>query len=68
MLVESGPAQADTMGLDVFLQAKKTGLGVYQRLGFQIVSHIIQHDSELGGEGGYGAYFLVRSTKPKQYV
>jgi GNAT superfamily N-acetyltransferase len=45
MLVRRGISEAEEMGLDVFLRAKKAGLGVYKRTGFQLVDQIIQDDS-----------------------
>ena len=58
-LVASGVRQADKMGLPIFVMAFKAGRGVYARLGFKEVECIIQDDSQFGGKGEYGAYFMV---------
>ncbi|MCJ1433060.1 hypothetical protein MMC27_002419 [Xylographa pallens] len=62
MLVESGVRAAEEMGLDVFVLGMKAGLGVYRRVGFELVEQIVQDDSRFGGKGEYGAYFLVREV------
>ncbi len=51
--------EARRMGVDIFILAFKAGLGVYKRLGFKIVDQIIQDDSMYGGQGEYGAYYMV---------
>ena len=39
--------------------AYKAGRGIYSRLGFQEVDRVIQDDSQFGGAGEYGVYFMV---------
>ncbi|KAI5928538.1 hypothetical protein F4810DRAFT_644084 [Camillea tinctor] len=63
MLVESGIAQAERMGVDIFVLAYKAGLGVYFRLGFKLLEQLIQDDSKYGGQGEYGAYFLEKEVQ-----
>ncbi|KAK4140959.1 uncharacterized protein C8A04DRAFT_14466 [Dichotomopilus funicola] len=58
-LVKSGLEQANKLGLDVFVRAMKPGVPVYQRLGFRLERELIQDDSEYGGPGDFGDYFLV---------
>ncbi|KAI0603489.1 hypothetical protein F4775DRAFT_533908 [Biscogniauxia sp. FL1348] len=58
LLVEAGIAQAEKMGVDIFVLAYKAGLGVYLRLGFTLLDQLIQDDSKYGGRGEYGTYFL----------
>lgn len=56
----SGIAQAEKMGVDIFVLAFKAGLGIYQRLGFKLLDQLVQDDSKYGGKGEYGTYFLER--------
>ncbi|KAI1865573.1 hypothetical protein JX265_007896 [Neoarthrinium moseri] len=65
MLVASGVAQSERLGIDIFLMAYKAGLGVYKRLGFEMLEYYIQDDSQWGGKGEYGTYFLERTVKTK---
>lgn len=37
----------------------KEGRGIYVRLGFKEVDRVIQDDSQYGGAGEYGAYFMI---------
>jgi ribosomal protein S18 acetylase RimI-like enzyme len=62
MLVESGIREIDKIGLDldIFVRAKKAGLGVYKRIGFNLMDQIVQDASKYGIKEEYGAYFLVR--------
>jgi len=53
------------MGLDVFVVACKEGLGLYQRQGFVLLDQVIQDDSQWGGTGEHGMYFLDRITEKK---
>ncbi|KAI1082213.1 hypothetical protein F5B20DRAFT_532571 [Whalleya microplaca] len=62
LLVESGIAQAEKMGVDIFVLAYKAGLGVYKRTGFKMLDQLIQDDSKYGGKGEYGAYFMEREV------
>lgn len=39
--------------------AFKAGLGIYRRLAFKEVERVIQDDSQFGGKGEYGAYFVI---------
>ncbi|KAH6624166.1 hypothetical protein B0J18DRAFT_427476 [Chaetomium sp. MPI-SDFR-AT-0129] len=64
-LVRSGLEQADKLGLDVFVRAMKPGVPVYQRLGFRLERELIQDDSEYGGPGDFGDYFLVYEQSGK---
>jgi GNAT superfamily N-acetyltransferase len=66
MLVESGIAQSETLGIEIFLLGFKAGLGVYKRLGFEMLEYNIQDDSKYGGKGEYGTYFLERKAKKEQ--
>jgi hypothetical protein len=52
-----------SLEFDIFVQAKKAALGVYQRANFVLVDGIIQDDTVFGGKGEYSAYFLVREKK-----
>lgn len=54
------------MGLDVFVHGLKAGLGVYKRAGFRLVDQIILNDSEYGGKGDYGSYFLVKKAETEE--
>lgn len=58
-LVESGIKQAEKMGIPIFVMAYKTGLGIYTRLGFKEVDRVIQDCAQWGGQGEYGAYFMI---------
>ncbi|KAH8694012.1 hypothetical protein BGW36DRAFT_361834 [Talaromyces proteolyticus] len=58
-LVESGIHCAEKIGLPIFILAFKAGRSIYERLGFKEVYRVIQDDSKYGGQGEYGAYFMV---------
>ncbi|KAK9386669.1 hypothetical protein V1515DRAFT_645294 [Lipomyces mesembrius] len=66
MLVQSGIAVAERLGMDVFVHGMQAGLGVYTRLGFELIEQIILNDSNYGGKGEYASYFLVKKCKPVQ--
>lgn len=63
MLVERGIAEAEKMGIDIFVMAYKAGLGVYTRLGFELLESLIIDDSPWGGKGEYGCYFMEKTIK-----
>ncbi|CAD6567379.1 MAG: hypothetical protein ASARMPREDX12_000232 [Alectoria sarmentosa] len=63
MLVQNGIREARKLGLDVFVHGMKAGLGVYKRTGFRLVDQMILNDSEYGGKGEYGSYFLVNEAE-----
>jgi hypothetical protein len=63
MLVESGIAESEKIGVDVIVMAYKSAVGVYKRLGFEMLEYLIQDDSTYGGEGEFGAYFMARNVK-----
>lgn len=63
MLVNSGIKEARKLGLDVFVHGMKAGLGVYKRAGFRLVDQMNLNDSEYGGKGEYGSYFLVKEAE-----
>lgn len=58
-LVESGVRFAEKIGVPIFTMAFKAGRGIYARLGFQEVDRVIQDNSQFGGAGEYGAYFMI---------
>ncbi|OIW25270.1 hypothetical protein CONLIGDRAFT_656928 [Coniochaeta ligniaria NRRL 30616] len=58
-LVESGIQYAENARLPIFAMAFKAGQGIYRRLAFKEVERVIQDDSQFGGKGEYGAYFVV---------
>ncbi|CZR58595.1 uncharacterized protein PAC_08487 [Phialocephala subalpina] len=58
-LVESGIRHANKIRLPIFVMAFKAGRGVYTRLGFKEVNRNIEDDSQYGGAGEYGAYFMI---------
>jgi ribosomal protein S18 acetylase RimI-like enzyme len=62
-LVESGIAEAQRLGVDIIVMAYKSAVGVYKRLGFEMVEQLIQDDSKYGGKGEFGVYFMIRKTK-----
>lgn len=65
MLVASGIAQAEKLGVDIYMMAYKAGLHMYQRLGFEMLEYKIQDDSKWGGKGEYGTYFLEKAIVPR---
>lgn len=65
MLVTSGIAQAEKLGVDIYMMACKAGLHMYQRLGFDMLEYKIQDDSKWGGKGEYGTYFLEKVIVPR---
>lgn len=64
-LVESGIQHAEKIGLPIFVLAFKAGRGIYERLGFKEVDRVIQDDTKYGGQGEYGAYFMVYDVRPE---
>lgn len=62
-LVEGGIAEAEKAGVDIFVMAYKAGLNVYRRLGFTLLDQMIIDDSQWGGQGEYGCYFLEYKVK-----
>lgn len=68
MLMEVSLQQAVTMGLDVSVHAKKAGLGVYKRLGFELVDQVVIDESKYGGPDEYSAYFLMKRVKWQESV
>ncbi|KAI1210763.1 acyl-CoA N-acyltransferase [Annulohypoxylon truncatum] len=58
-LVQSGIRHAEEIGLPIFVMSYKAGRGVYERLGFKEVERVIQDDTEYGGKGEYGTYFMI---------
>ena len=67
-LVESGMRQAEKLGLDVFIQAMKAGMGVYERLGFRTEKEFVQDDSKNGGKGDHVVYFMLYEQNPGSNV
>jgi predicted N-acetyltransferase YhbS len=66
-LVEAGLKEAEKLGVDVFVLAYKAALGLYLRLGFNLVEELIQDVTKWGGEGEYGTYFLVYTSSKKDH-
>ncbi|KAL4768457.1 hypothetical protein BDW60DRAFT_211001 [Aspergillus nidulans var. acristatus] len=64
-LVESGIQRAEKLRLPIFILAFRAGRGIYERLGFREVDRVIQDDTKYGGQGEYGAYFMVYDVPPK---
>ncbi|KAI1454800.1 acyl-CoA N-acyltransferase [Annulohypoxylon moriforme] len=58
-LVQSGIRYATEVGIPIFVMSYKAGRGVYERLGFREVERVIQDDTEYGGKGEYGTYFMI---------
>ncbi|KAF2964112.1 hypothetical protein GQX73_g9475 [Xylaria multiplex] len=58
-LVAHGIRQSEKMRLPIFAMAFKAGLGIYTKLGFKEVDRVIQDNSQWGGVGEYGAYFMI---------
>ncbi|PVH78623.1 acetyltransferase [Cadophora sp. DSE1049] len=62
-LVESGMREAKKLGLDIFIVAMPSGMGVYERLGFRVERELVQDDSMFGGTGDHRTYFMVFEQK-----
>ncbi|KAB5550023.1 acyl-CoA N-acyltransferase [Coniochaeta sp. 2T2.1] len=62
-LVEAGMGYAEKARLPIFAMAFKAGFGIYRRLGFKEDERVIQDDSQFGGKGEYGAYFMIYDVK-----
>lgn len=58
-LVRSGIKHAEEIGIPIFVMSYKAGRGVYERLGFKEIERVIQDDTEYGGKGEYGTYFMI---------
>ncbi|KAJ9130903.1 hypothetical protein NKR23_g11968 [Pleurostoma richardsiae] len=63
MLVESGIAESERMGVDVIVMAYKAAVGLYKRIGFDTLESLIQDTSKYGGASEFGAYFMVRNVR-----
>ncbi|KAI0123300.1 acyl-CoA N-acyltransferase [Xylariales sp. AK1849] len=63
MLIESGIAECERLNVDIIVMAYKAAVGIYQRLGFEMLEHLIQDDSRYGGKGEFGAYFMIRNAR-----
>lgn len=50
-MVVSGMKEAERAGLDIYVRAFQSGVGVYKRLGFRAEQEIIQDDTVYGGPG-----------------
>ncbi|OGM45515.1 hypothetical protein ABOM_006474 [Aspergillus bombycis] len=61
-LVASGIRAAKSINVPIVTMSYKAGRGVYTRLGFEEVDRVIQDDSQYGGAGEYGAYFMIYDT------
>ncbi|KAH8668962.1 acyl-CoA N-acyltransferase [Xylariales sp. PMI_506] len=62
LLVEHGVAEAERLGVDVIVMAYKPAVGIYKRLGFELVEQYLEDDPKDGGKGEFGAYFMVRKS------
>ncbi|KAE8398253.1 hypothetical protein BDV37DRAFT_276256 [Aspergillus pseudonomiae] len=58
-LVASGIRAAQSIDVPIVAMSYKAGRGVYTHLGFEEVDRVIQDDSQYGGAGEYGAYFMI---------
>lgn len=65
LLVESGIAVSENLGVDTIVMAYKAAVGLYRRLGFEMLEYLVQDDSAFGGEGEFGAYFMLRKCDKK---
>ncbi|KAH6647291.1 acyl-CoA N-acyltransferase [Truncatella angustata] len=63
LLMEASLAESDRLGIDVFMVAYKAGLGVYKRMGFEILESLIIDDTPWGGQGEYANYFMERKAR-----
>ncbi|KAH6651924.1 hypothetical protein BKA67DRAFT_572422 [Truncatella angustata] len=62
-LIQSGMKVAENLGLDIYIQATKAGLGAYKRCGFRIERELTQDDSKYGGTGEVSTYFMIYEQK-----
>jgi ribosomal protein S18 acetylase RimI-like enzyme len=58
-LIQSGLKQAKCLGLDVFIEASRSGLELYKRLGFHVEKEHVLDDSKYGGNGKHLVCFMV---------
>lgn len=63
LLMQAGVAASEEMGIDIFMLAYKAGLGVYKKLGFDMLESLMIDDRPWGGQGEYGCYFMERTAK-----
>lgn len=63
MLVRSGIQQSNRLGMSVYLVAMgRKALGMYQRLGFELLEESIQELSKWGGRGLYETFVLIKRS------
>ncbi|KAL6854729.1 hypothetical protein ACO1O0_005854 [Amphichorda felina] len=63
MLVRSGIQQSNRLGMSVYLVAMgRKALGMYQRLGFELLEESVQELSKWGGRGLYETFVLIKRS------
>jgi hypothetical protein len=67
-LIQSGMREAEKLGLDIFIDSTKAGVGVYKRLGFRMEDEIIQDDSMYGGTGESYTGLMIYEQKPDSHM
>jgi hypothetical protein len=68
MLLKSGMAQADAVGLKMFVMSTPAGVGVYEKNGFVAVREVLQDISKWGGEGLHSTTFLIREPLSRNFT
>ena len=63
-MVQSGMRQGEKIGLDIFIQAEKAGLGVYKRLGFQVEKEVQDYSENNGAKGEHLVHFMIYEQNP----
>lgn len=58
-LVQSGLKQAQELGVPVYVNAWKSALGVYSKLGFEEVDRVVGSDTGLDPDCEVAVYFMV---------
>lgn len=65
-LVQDGIQHIKKLNIPIFLQAWKGGSEVYQKSGFIEIGRSIQDDTAYGGDGEYGAYFMMYESSAQE--
>lgn len=61
MLVRSGIEKAQSLGMSIYLVAMgRNALGMYQRLGFELLEESIQELKQWGGQGLYETFVVIK--------
>lgn len=62
-LLEHGIQKAQELSLDIFVMAFVGGFGIYKRMNFRLLDHLVQDATPFGGNANYAVQFLELPAK-----